>query len=96
MQAEAVITGVCETDFSGYPDCRDEFVRALNHAVNLVLAKNIRFETLLMWLDKAQTWALADYYEHLETIREQRLTCITVSKAMVVASVLHATYVAKA
>ncbi|MGG6124899.1 7-cyano-7-deazaguanine synthase, partial [Pantoea allii] len=35
VEAEAVITGVCETDFSGYPDCRDEFVKALNHAVSL-------------------------------------------------------------
>lgn len=75
VQAEAVITGVCETDFSGYPDCRDEFVKALNHAVSLGLAKDIRFETPLMWLDKAQTWALADYYGHLETVRAQTLTC---------------------
>ena len=75
VNAEAVITGVCETDFSGYPDCRDEFVKSLNHAVDLGLAKNIRFETPLMWLDKAQTWALADFYGHLQTIREQTLTC---------------------
>ncbi|MBP6123267.1 MULTISPECIES: 7-cyano-7-deazaguanine synthase QueC [Providencia] len=75
VQAEAVITGVCETDFSGYPDCRDEFVKSLNHAVNLGLAKDIRFETPLMWLDKAQTWALADSFGHLQTIREQTLTC---------------------
>ncbi|EMF4354657.1 TPA: 7-cyano-7-deazaguanine synthase QueC [Providencia rettgeri] len=75
VQAEAVITGVCETDFSGYPDCRDEFVKALNHAVDLGLAKNIRFETPLMWLNKAQTWALADSYGHLETIRKHTLTC---------------------
>ncbi|MEX9610840.1 7-cyano-7-deazaguanine synthase QueC [Providencia manganoxydans] len=75
VQAEAVITGVCETDFSGYPDCRDEFVKALNHAVSLGLAKDIRFETPLMWLDKAQTWALADYYGHLDTVRAQTLTC---------------------
>ncbi|EPL9570734.1 7-cyano-7-deazaguanine synthase QueC [Providencia rettgeri] len=75
VQAEAVITGVCETDFSGYPDCRDEFVKALNHAVSLGLAKDIRFETPLMWLNKAQTWALADSYGHLNTIREQTLTC---------------------
>ncbi|STG53294.1 queuosine biosynthesis protein QueC [Escherichia coli] len=39
VKAEAVITGVCETDFSGYPDCRDEFVKALNHAVSLGMAK---------------------------------------------------------
>lgn len=45
VSAQVVITGVCETDFSGYPDCRDEFVKALNHAVNLGMAKDIRFET---------------------------------------------------
>lgn len=56
VKAEAVITGVCETDFSGYPDCRDEFVKALNHAVSLGMAKDIRFETPLMWIDKAETW----------------------------------------
>ena len=65
VKAEAVITGVCETDFSGYPDCRDEFVKALNHAVSLGMAKDIRFETPLMWIDKAETWALADYYGKL-------------------------------
>ena len=75
VQAEAVITGVCETDFSGYPDCRDEFVKALNHAVNLGIAREIRFETPLMWLNKAETWALADYYNQLPLIRNQTLTC---------------------
>lgn len=75
VEAESVITGVCETDFSGYPDCRDEFVKALNHAVNLGLARNIRFETPLMWLDKAETWALADYWQQLERVRHETLTC---------------------
>nr|WP_277606747.1 7-cyano-7-deazaguanine synthase QueC [Aeromonas sp. MR7] len=73
--AESVITGVCETDFSGYPDCRDEFVKALNQAVSLGLGRGIRFDTPLMWLDKAETWALADHYGHLETVRQQTLTC---------------------
>ena len=73
--AEAVITGVCETDFSGYPDCRDEFVKALNQAVSLGLDRGISFETPLMWLDKAETWALADHYGHLDTVRQQTLTC---------------------
>ena len=58
VKAEAIITGVCETDFSGYPDCRDEFVKALHHAVSLGMAKDIRFETPLMWLNKAETWRL--------------------------------------
>lgn len=75
IEAEAVITGVCETDFSGYPDCRDEFVKALNQAVNLGMARDIRFETPLMWLNKAETWALADYWQQLPLIRHQTLTC---------------------
>ncbi|WP_159564878.1 7-cyano-7-deazaguanine synthase QueC [Budvicia diplopodorum] len=75
IKSEAVITGVCETDFSGYPDCRDEFVKALNHAVSLGMAYNVRFETPLMWLDKAETWALADYYGQLDLVRQQTLTC---------------------
>ncbi|WJV55073.1 7-cyano-7-deazaguanine synthase QueC [Pectobacteriaceae bacterium CE90] len=73
--AETVITGVCETDFSGYPDCRDEFVKALNQAIALGLAKDIRFVTPLMWLNKAETWALADYYHQLDTVRNNTLTC---------------------
>lgn len=75
VEAEAVITGVCETDFSGYPDCRDEFVKALNHAITLGMARNIRFETPLMWLNKAETWALADYWQQLPLVRNETLTC---------------------
>ncbi len=75
IDAEAVITGVCETDFSGYPDCRDEFVKALNHAISLGIARDIRFETPLMWLNKAETWALADYYQQLDKVRHDTLTC---------------------
>ncbi|HDL8085946.1 TPA: 7-cyano-7-deazaguanine synthase QueC [Yersinia enterocolitica] len=75
VQAQAVITGVCETDFSGYPDCRDEFVKALNHAIDLGIGCDIAFITPLMWLDKAETWALADYYQQLDRIRHDTLTC---------------------
>lgn len=75
VQAECVITGVCETDFSGYPDCRDEFVKALNKALELGMDYQLRLETPLMWLNKAQTWALADYHHQLELIRQQTLTC---------------------
>ena len=75
VKAEAIITGVCETDFSGYPDCRDEFVKALHHAVSLGMAKDIRFETPLMWLNKAETWALADYWGQLDLVRRETLTC---------------------
>jgi 7-cyano-7-deazaguanine synthase len=75
VEAEAVITGVCETDFSGYPDCRDEFVKALNHAIELGMARSVRFETPLMWLNKAETWALADYWQQLPLVRNETLTC---------------------
>ncbi|WP_413734862.1 7-cyano-7-deazaguanine synthase QueC [Sodalis sp. RH21] len=73
--AATVITGVCETDFSGYPDCRDEFVKALNQAITLGMARDIHFATPLMWLDKAETWALADYYHQLDLVRNETLTC---------------------
>jgi len=73
--AETVITGVCETDFSGYPDCRDEFVKALNKACVLGMERDIEFKTPLMWLNKAQTWALADKVGRLDYIRNHTLTC---------------------
>jgi 7-cyano-7-deazaguanine synthase len=73
--ADTVITGVCETDFSGYPDCRDEFVKALNHAVNLGMERDVKFETPLMWLNKAETWALADKIGRLDYVRQKTLTC---------------------
>ena len=73
--AEVVITGVCETDFSGYPDCRDEFVKALNRALCLGLEKPLQLVTPLMWLNKAQTWALADRHGRLDYVRERTLTC---------------------
>jgi len=75
VRAQTVITGVCETDFSGYPDCRDEFVRALNKAVELGMDYALRIATPLMWLNKAETWALADYYEQLELIKRDTLSC---------------------
>jgi len=73
--AEAVITGVCETDFSGYPDCRDEFVKSLNQSLVLGMDRPLNIETPLMWLNKAETWALADQYSKLNFVREQTLTC---------------------
>jgi 7-cyano-7-deazaguanine synthase len=54
-----LVTGVCETDFSGYPDCRDDTVKAMQVALNLGMDARLRIETPLMWIDKAQTWALA-------------------------------------
>jgi 7-cyano-7-deazaguanine synthase len=55
-----IVTGVCETDYSGYPDCRDDTVKALQTAVNLGMESRIVFHTPLMWIDKAGTWRLAE------------------------------------
>jgi 7-cyano-7-deazaguanine synthase len=54
-----LVTGVCETDYSGYPDCRDDTIKALQVALNLGTEKRFVIDTPLMWIDKAQTWALA-------------------------------------
>lgn len=54
-----LVTGVCETDYSGYPDCRDDTIKALQVALNLGTEKRFVINTPLMWIDKAQTWALA-------------------------------------
>ncbi|WP_188689792.1 7-cyano-7-deazaguanine synthase QueC [Pullulanibacillus camelliae] len=73
--AKHIITGVCETDFSGYPDCRDAFVKALNVTLNLSMDKPFVIHTPLMWLDKAQTWGLADELGALDFVRQKTLTC---------------------
>ncbi|MDK3882510.1 7-cyano-7-deazaguanine synthase QueC [Staphylococcus pseudintermedius] len=74
-KADTIVTGVCETDFSGYPDCRNEFVRALEPALQLGLDKNITIETPLMWLNKAETWELAANLGHLKYVVNNTLTC---------------------
>ncbi|MDB5963642.1 MAG: preQ(0) biosynthesis protein QueC [Polaromonas sp.] len=56
---QVLVTGVCETDFSGYPDCRDDTMKAMQLALSLGMDKRFLIETPLMWIDKAATWALA-------------------------------------
>lgn len=56
---QVIVTGVCETDFSGYPDCRDDTMKAMQLALSLGLERRLVIETPLMWIDKAETWALA-------------------------------------
>lgn len=70
-----VIAGVCETDFSGYPDCRNVFVQSMNVTLNLAMDYEFRLITPLMYLDKAQTWALADELGYLDYVREHTHTC---------------------
>lgn len=70
-----LVTGVSQTDFSGYPDCRDSFIKSLNVTLNLAMDEQFVIHTPLMWIDKAQTWALADELGVLELIRTETLTC---------------------
>jgi 7-cyano-7-deazaguanine synthase len=73
--AKHIVTGVCETDFSGYPDCRDVFIKSLNVTLNLSMDDNFVIHTPLMWLNKAETWKLADDLGAFEFVREKTLTC---------------------
>ena len=55
-----VVAGVCETDYSGYPDCRDDTVKAMQLALNLGMEARFVLHTPLMWIDKAETWRMAE------------------------------------
>ena len=56
---QVIVTGVCETDYSGYPDCRDDTMKALQVALSLGMDHRFLIDTPLMWIDKAATWRLA-------------------------------------
>lgn len=73
--AKNIITGVSQTDFSGYPDCRDSFIRSLNVTINLAMDEQFLIHTPLMWLNKAQTWKLADELGVFDLVRNETLTC---------------------
>ncbi|MCL1989721.1 MAG: 7-cyano-7-deazaguanine synthase QueC [Defluviitaleaceae bacterium] len=73
--AKHLVTGVSEADFSGYPDCRDTFMKAMNVALNLSMDQAFVIHTPLMWKDKADVWALSDQLGKLDEIKEKTLTC---------------------
>jgi 7-cyano-7-deazaguanine synthase len=73
-----LVGGMCETDFSGYPDCRDDTIKALQVAINLGMDSRFELATPLMWLDKSQTWQLAQDLGGsalLDLIRNETHTC---------------------
>ena len=70
-----VVLGVCQTDFSGYIDCRDMFVKSLQTAINLGVDDKIVIHTPLLWLDKIETWQLADALGVLDIIEKETHTC---------------------
>ena len=70
-----LVTGVSQTDYSGYPDCRDAFIKSLNVSLNLGMEEQFVIHTPLMWIDKAQTWAKADKLGVFDLVRTRTLTC---------------------
>ncbi len=75
---KVLVGGMCETDYSGYPDCRDDTLKALQVALNLGLDSRFVIETPLMWIDKAQTWAMAEELGGnalIDLIRDKTHTC---------------------
>jgi 7-cyano-7-deazaguanine synthase len=73
-----IVGGMCETDFSGYPDCRDDTIKALQVALNLGMERRFVLHTPLMWLDKAATWRLASELGRetlIDLVLEQTHTC---------------------
>ncbi len=73
-----IVGGMCETDYSGYPDCRDQTIRALENALTLGMDRPFVLDTPLMWIDKAATWRLAETLGGqplIALIRERTHTC---------------------
>ena len=70
-----LVTGVSQADYSGYPDCRDTFIRSANATLNLAMDEQFIIHTPLMWLNKAETWALADELGVFEIVKNKTLTC---------------------
>ena len=70
-----LVTGVSETDFSGYPDCRDNFIRSLQVTLNLAMDYPFQIHTPLMWKNKAEVWALSDELGVFDLVRNETLTC---------------------
>lgn len=75
LGADHIVTGTCQTDFSGYPDCRDDFIKALQAVTNLGSDSNIIIHTPLMWLTKGETFLLAKELGCLKQILERSHTC---------------------
>lgn len=80
-----IVGGMCETDFSGYPDCRDDVIKVLQATLNLGMAASFILETPLMWIDKSATWALAESLggdEFIDLLLEETHTCYLGERAV--------------
>ena len=70
-----LVTGVSEADYSGYPDCRDTFIKSVNATLNLAMDRQFLIHTPLMWRNKKQVWQLADELGVFDLVRNETLTC---------------------
>jgi len=70
-----IVTGVCQTDYSGYPDCRKRFVDAIQVAISLAVDSDVEIHTPLMYLTKKETWELAEKLDCLQDVIENSHTC---------------------
>lgn len=70
-----MVTGVGQADYSGYPDCRDEFIKSLNQTLNLSMDYDFKIHTPLMWKSKRDIWAMADELGVFDLVREKTVSC---------------------
>lgn len=73
--ANHIVTGVSQSDFSGYPDCRDVFIKSMNVTLNLAMDYQFVLHTPLMWINKQETWQMAYDLGVLDVIKNETLTC---------------------
>ncbi|CAL4325431.1 7-cyano-7-deazaguanine synthase [Buchnera aphidicola (Protaphis terricola)] len=71
----SIILGINSVDFSGYPDCKNEFINKINNAIKIGMNYQINFKTPLMYLSKAEIWALSDYWNSTKFIIDHTVTC---------------------
>jgi 7-cyano-7-deazaguanine synthase len=70
-----IVTGVGQADYSGYPDCRNEFIESLNQTLNLAMDFQFKIHTPLMWKDKCEIWQLSDELGIFDLVRTKTVTC---------------------
>jgi 7-cyano-7-deazaguanine synthase len=70
-----LVTGVSQADYSGYPDCRDTFIKSANTTLNLAMDKQFVIHTPLMWRTKKEVWQLANELDVLDLVKDETLTC---------------------
>jgi 7-cyano-7-deazaguanine synthase len=70
-----LVTGVGQSDYSGYPDCRNDFILSLNQTLNLSMDFDYHIHTPLMWLDKSEIWQMADELGVFDLVKNQTITC---------------------